>query len=438
MARLNMKTKPIHTHEGAVAKHITPYMQLRRSVLSTLLWEKQFYEDGEDIAKRICSLIPQVDPMAVAQLAIEARTAMKLRHIPLLIAREMARHPKHKALVSFTLDCIILRPDELTEFLAIYWKDGKKPLSAQVKKGLAAAFTRFNEYSLAKYNRDQAIKLKDVLFLCHAKPKDGEQDALWKKLIAGTLATPDTWEVEISASKDKQASWTRLLTENKLGGLALLRNLRNMSNAGVNQSDIIGALLQMKVDKILPYRFIAAAKHAVQLEPAIEKAMLKCADTDTDKMNGRTFILIDVSGSMDNNLSSKSDLTFLEAACGLAILAREMMSCVEVFTFSNSLVQVPARRGFALRDAIVGSQPHGGTNLGSALRALNAKSYDRIIVITDEQSSDSVGDPQAKGYMINVASNKNGVGYGKWVHVDGFSEAVLNYIKEYEKLPKGE
>jgi 60 kDa SS-A/Ro ribonucleoprotein len=35
--------------------------------------------------------------------------------------------------------------------------------------------------------------------------------------------------------------------------------------------------------------------------------------------------------------------------------------------------------------------------------------------------------------LINVASNKNGISYGKkWIHIDGFSENVINYIHEYE------
>ena len=57
----------------------------------------------------------------------------------------------------------------------------------------------------------------------------------------------------------------------------------------------------------------------------------------------------------------------------------------------------------------------------------------RLMVITDEQSHDPVPDPSGLGYMINVASNQNGVGYGAWHHIDGWSEAVVNYIGEVEK-----
>ena len=67
---------------------------------------------------------------------------MKLRHAPLLLVREMARHATHRALVAETLERVIQRADELSEFVAIYWSDGRAPLSAQVKKGLAAAFAQ--------------------------------------------------------------------------------------------------------------------------------------------------------------------------------------------------------------------------------------------------------------------------------------------------------
>lgn len=93
---------------------------------------------------------------------------------------------------------------------------------------------------------------------------------------------------------------------------------------------------------------------------------------------------------------------------------------------------MPARRGFALRDAVDASQSHSGTYLGKALAQIPEK-YDRIIVITDEQAHDRVPGPRGRGYVINVASFQNGVGYGSWTHIDGWSEAVVEYIRALEK-----
>jgi 60 kDa SS-A/Ro ribonucleoprotein len=434
MAKLNIlklsHLVPVRTHEGGPAKAIAPEQALRRSVLACMLWEDEFYEEGVQIAGRIRELVPKVDAAKVAALAVEAREAMKLRHVPLLLVREMARHASHRSLVAQTLARVIQRADELSEFMAIYWADGRAPLSGQVKKGLAAAFTKFDEYALAKYDRAGVVRLRDVLFLCHAKPKDADQAGLWRRLIEGNLFTPDTWEVALSGGGDKRAHWERLLAERKLGALALLRNLRNMKDAGVPEEAVLEALSAMKTERVLPFRFLAAARYAPQWEEALEQAMYK-AVAGRGRLGGRTVLLVDISGSMDAPLARRSEMLRMDAACGLAVLLREVCEAVEVYSFSDKLVRVPSRRGFALRDAIVSSQPHGGTKLGHALSNLRAE-YDRILVITDEQSHDRVPAPYGLGYVVNVASARNGVGYGAWTHIDGWSEAVVDYLRSLE------
>jgi 60 kDa SS-A/Ro ribonucleoprotein len=352
-------------------------------------------------------------------------------------------------LVAETLERVIQRADELTEFVAIYWKDGRAPLSGQVKKGLAAAFPKFDEYQLAKYDRGGPIKLRDVLFLCHAKPRDDKQAGVWKKLVWGRLATPDTWEVALSATgateasdpqASKRAAWERLLAENKLGALALLRNLRNLREAGVDEALVLAALRAMNTQRVLPFRFLAAARYAPQWEEALEQAMLASVAAQ-EKLPGRTALLVDVSGSMTAPLSRRSEMQRTDAAYGLAVLLREIGEKVAVYSFSDQLAEVPARRGFALRDAIDKSQRHNGTYLGKAVEELHRSAernhnerYDRLIVITDEQAHDMVPNPKGNGYVVNVASYKNGVGYGKWTHIDGWSESVVEYVRELESV----
>lgn len=436
--KLNAKTASIYTHEGAKAQHINPTQQLRRAVMACLLWEDTFYESGVSIVERIKKLVPLVDPKEVVQIARDARGKMNLRHIPLLLVREMARHSTHKKYVSRTLQYVIQRPDELTEFLAIYWKDGKEPLSKKVKQGLAYAFQKFNEYQFAKYDRDNAIKLRDALFLSHSKPQDKAAEELYKKIVNRTLTTPDTWEVALSSGENKNKVFERLMQEKKLGALAFLRNLRNMREANIKKDLIKLYSETVDISKILPYQFIAAAKTNPQYEDIIEAMMLRNLELQI-KLPGKTLLLVDVSGSMAYPLSSKSEMTRLDAACGLAILLREIAEDVEICSFSNSLATIPSRRGFALRDAIFNSQIHAGTELGSAMKIVNDLNKDghRVIVITDEQSGDRVPSPIGIGYMINVASYENGVGYGAWNHIDGFSGAILDWIKNLEAMELG-
>ena len=130
----------------------------------------------------------------------------------------------------------------------------------------------------------------------------------------------------------------------------------------------------------------------------------------------------------------------MDVAAGLAILIRE--KCEEAYfaTFSDGLMEIPARRGFALRDAIVGSQAHRGTLLAQALGTLKGHfgwgGLDRLVVITDEQSQDGIIPAWIpRSYVVNVAPYAQGVSYRDgWEHIDGWSERVIDYIREVEAL----
>src|SRR5271166_779791 len=308
MSRTNVLSRSnLVTHEGAPAwGHMTPEQALRRSVLSCLLWEQEFYEDGQSIAGRIAEAAKTVSPRVLADLAYEARGKFNLRHVPLLLLALLAGRGVKDGLVGDAIAATIQRADELAEFLTIYAKvNGVAPgalkpkLSAQVKKGLAAAFTKFDAYQLAKYDRAGAVRLRDALFLCHAKPKDDEQGALWKQLIAGELTSPDTWEVALSGGADKKETFERLLREGNLGYLALLRNLRNMTQAGCDDALIREAILARKgAQRVLPFRYIAAARACPQMEPALDQALVASISA-MPALRGKTAILVDVSGSMD-------------------------------------------------------------------------------------------------------------------------------------------
>lgn len=447
-------SEPVFTAPGAVASHINSELQLRRTVMACMLWENIAYEDGISVAERIGTLIKKIDPETVAKIAIEARNEMKLRHVPLLIVREMARLETHRYLVSQTLNSIIQRPDELAEFISIYWKEKKEPLSAQVKKGLAMAFTKFNEYQLAKYNKDGAIKLRDVLFLCHAKPGDKAQEKLWKKLVDGKLAIPDTWEVALSASdgENKKEIWERLLKEDKIPAMAFIRNLRNFKKEGVSEELVNEGFKNLKTDRILPFRFITAAANAPEFEPQLDKAMERSM-SQVSRLPGKTILIVDVSGSMTSRVSGKSEVSRLDTAASLAILTRGICEDVKVyatggndFTRVHKTSLVPARTGMALRDVVreqVSKLGGGGIFLKQCIDYVYEleKTADRIIVITDEQDCDTACKSPDKAntfgkanYLINISSERNGVGYGKWTHIDGWSEHVIEYIAQAENI----
>lgn len=428
------KTYPT-THEGGPSTNIPPLAQLRRLTMACMLWEDTFYVDGKTVADQIAEVCTKVKAQDIVDLAVEIHQKGLLRHIPLFLIVEAL---KKKAKCIDAIDIICNRPDQMTELLTLYWKNGRCPTAKQLEKGLAKAFTKFDEYQLQKYNRDTPVKLRDVMFKCHPKPKNDAQKELWKRLIDGKLATPETWETKLSAGEDKKESFEQLLTEGKLGKLALVRNLRNMRDAGISK-DLVAEHLLKPSRPILPFQFLAAAKMVPQWEDIIDAGMIKTMESH-EKFDGMTIVLVDVSGSMDSRISSKSDMTHQDAAAALAILIRSITKEGLICTFSDRLISIPARHGMALRDAIKNSQPNNGTALGAALTQLNTE-YEklarakRIIVITDEQSSDTIPHmPIENCYVINTGAYQNGIkNNGQWLTISGFSENTINYILEVER-----
>ena len=209
-----------------------------------------------------------------------------------------------------------------------------------------------------------------------------------------------------------------------------------MTQAGVDIALIRECIRTMNVERILPFRFISAARYAPTLEPELEQAMFKCL-ASVERLPGSTVLCVDTSGSMSSTVSEKSEISRRDAACALAILLREICENCQVVAFGSTAGLVPPRRGFGLNDAIGNGKFGHGTDIAAAITVAQAiNPLDRLIVLTDEQSATRVGNPlkHVKGYMVNVASYKNGIGYGDWVHLDGWSEAIVDYIQQFEKL----
>jgi hypothetical protein len=433
---------------GMKAAQQDAYGLLRRAVLSCLLWEDLAYESGN--SDNIAALIPQVDPLLVAELAKEARHQQKLRHIPLYLASEMLKHPTHRPLVAGVLESVITRVDMITDFLAIYWKQGKQPLASQAKKGLSAAFNRFSEYAFAKYDRNAPIKLRDVMFLVHPKPEPGKEE-LFKRIADRTLEVPDTWEVALSAHGNQAAVWQRLIEENKLGALAFLRNLRNMKKADVDHHVMRQGFAQLRSQMLLPLNFLAAVSHAPEFAKEIEALMMKTYQR-LPKLQGYTVFVVDVSGSMGARISGKSDFTRVKVAQAMALLAANQCERIDIFATAGS----DARRGHATEKI---AYPESGFGLlkqidekmrklgGGGIFTRQCLEYirtqvsgtpDRIIVFSDSQDCDAtnkVPKPFAKhNYIVDVSAHKRGINYkGVWTaEVCGWSEHFLTYIASLE------
>ena len=425
---------------------------LRRAVLANLLWERNAYIDGVDVAKQIIDLVPQVEPEVVASLAIEARTVQKLRHVPLLLARECVRHKSHRHVVGALLPQILLRADEPAEFLSLYWKDGKCPLAKQVKLGLAASFKKFTEYHFAKYDRNMKVKLRDAMFLAHPKPPQGQEE-LYTRIAKRQLTPPDTWEVALSTGKDKKETWKRLIQEKKLGALAFLRNLASMERENVPRETIRTGLETLNARWLLPKDYLAAALAAPRWEQELEALMLQSL-SHWPKLTGHSVLIVDVSGSMGQSLSKKSQFSRLDVGAMLCILATEVCHSVSIYATAGSDSKrkhatriLPTRRGFAIQEVVKRAENllgRGGIFTRQCLEWIKNEERDvpeRVIVFSDSQDCDDDGSrkpaPFGKhNYIVDVSAETHGINYrGLWTaEISGWSEGFLRYIAAAEWL----
>lgn len=462
MSKLNPNLKPASKFDierlaggsGALAAKQSNVALLRRAVLANLLWEDVAYMDGISVADEIKRLIPLCPASDVYNIALEARLMQKLRHTPLFIAVEMCKYPEHKLFVKDLLPRIITRADMLTDFLAIYWKDSKKPICNQAKKGLALAFHNFNEYKLAKYDRNAAIKLRDVMFLVHAKPRNDYEKELFNKVANRILTTPETWEVLLSRGEDKKATWTKLIQEGKIGGLAMLRNIANMQKASVDRKIIQQGLSALKSSMLLPLDFWKAARMNPVFERDIEDAMIN-SYANLPKLKGKTLFIVDVSGSMRARVSAKSDFTRYDAACAMAMLAANQCEDYEIVctagndcTYTGAHEHIPyPQKGFGIFGQIQATNKNiggGGIFIRQCLEWCNDKfkgqKFDRIIVFSDSQDCDPqklLPKPFGKhNYIVDISAHTRGVNYKSvWTaEISGWSEHFLTYIAALEGL----
>lgn len=457
MARTNVKKKlPLaRTHEGAVSRtnRETPLSQLTRVVLAHMLWEDQFYIDGKATTGLIQTLAAKVPVEDLARLAPLARTTFKLRHVPLLLLTVLVDRTrgdvKNTAATVSAIKQTLLRPDEMGELISLYRKTfNTRKLPNVLKRGVAAAFSNFDEYQISKYaNKEGDITLRDVMFMVHPTPHRPIYDQLTNK----TTQAPATWEVLLSAGADKAETFTSLLQNKKLGGLAFLRNLRNIEQAKVPYSVVKQYFdtAERAMNGVFPFQFFTAYKNTVEYKDLLNKLFLRTM-TSRGKFKGTTLIVIDVSGSMwSGQIAKYNSLNRIGAAAALGAIAKEICEDAKiVLTGQRSIVLNTAVSGIPLAEEIEGgpvscAAGRGGIYLTPAMRFCASKfdniEFDRVIVITDEQDCGHGSDAPDKApllgrhnYLINVGAYQSGIAHNKWTTISGFSDGVFDYISAME------
>lgn len=321
-----------------------PLQHLYELTVSTLFGKDTFYRSSNELVKELKKEVKEAVSMDaldfVANLAIHARTVMGIRTMPIVLVVEFAKElraqeKQYENMRKLVCD-VIQRADQITDMYAyaldVFGDKGKVPMA--IKRGVADAFNKFNAYHFAKYNRDGVVKFRDVLRIVHPEAKNTAQGFVFEKIMKETLEAPYTWEVELSRNGQLPASerksnkeiWTELLQKKTdkgyavLGYMALLRNLRNIVEAGVDNEvlkehvcDVLRDPKRVAESKQFPFAFVqaynAVEKTAPQgLKNALSDALeLSCVNIP--QLGESVVLFVDSSGSMQGgwSLNSRGD-----------------------------------------------------------------------------------------------------------------------------------
>ena len=435
------------THEGAPG-----FARDSKSELFLLavahLGDGSFYESAPERDRRFCTLIRAVaknDPQWIAKFVPWLRDSAGMRTASVVAAAETAKAlleagvPGGRQVVASALQ----RADEPGELLAYWTSHYGRSIPKPVKRGTGdALFRLLGEYPLMKYDTgSHAYRIADVLALVHAGDRKGSAQGGrfrgdWQRDLFGYAvgrrygrdeapeslamvranqrlraeagedpsvlldgerlkAAGMTWEDALSLAGPrvpKRELWTALVP--LLGYFALVRNLRNIDEAGVPDSVASQAAAriadpeQVRRSRLFPFRFLAAYKAVPSLRWAypLEQA-LNASLSNVPELKGRTLVLVDRSGSMFGTVSEKSGLNRADSAAlfGAALALRAEYADLVEFGTGSQVVKL--QQGESVLKAVQRFGNLGGTDTAGAVRRHYRDGFhSRVVIVTDEQA----------------------------------------------------
>lgn len=408
------------------------------SLLLTTFVENKFYEVAEpprnkrgfrrriqpDAAKmppsrieRLCDLIgsfPSEQLPFVGRAAIYARTQGYMRTITHVLVPELNRVASGNDWMRRVVCKTVLRPDDALEMAAYQTMKYGRPFPNALRRGLRDCFEGteykkpFDAYQLAKYRGSGKTRsLVDLFNLIRPKPQNQQQEQLFRELMTGQLRSKDTWESRLTQAGQEAAGiddeksrvealqeakaevWSDLIKTQKIGQLALLRNLRNI----IGQApDILPEALELLVDKnriqrsmILPFRYYTAYQQIrqygqennrevlVALSQALDRALV-----NVPSLQGKTLVVLDESGSMVGRP--------LEIGAIFASILFKVNNA-DLLTFSEEARWWrlnPLDSTVTIAETLINQATGGGTNFHAIFQTASQK-YDRIIILSDMQ-----------------------------------------------------
>ena len=340
------------------------------------------------------------DAEATLQLAVYLRSEDNIRVTPQVIVVRAANTPavKGTGLIRKYAAEVMQRADEpatqMAYQLATYGAD--KPIPNGLKRAWRDYLSRMNDYHLAKYRMEgRMVKTVDVVNVVH--PTGSSVDKLVKGELKLGGEDTETWESMRSAGKP----WDE--TVPVMGHMALLRNIRNLVQAGVKPELWTEKLVKTApTGRQLPFRYYSAFREVEQVTKdarvldAIETAMEMSLE-NLPILPGRSLVLTDNSGSargVTTSTMGSMQMSTIGNLMGI-LTAKISANGGDLGVFGDRLEMLSIRKKSSTLDLLKqaenlatkvgGSTEHGIWLAMDQITNKNEK-YDNIFVYSDMQA----------------------------------------------------
>ena len=390
------------SYEGG-AVYEKPAIDEWLNLLFSSFLEKGFYESAATQQSRFLELTDKIANTYgykfVAKCAVFARSQLGMRSISQFTAAWLNDKSFENKRAFYRAFCH--RPDDVAElFAAVDFLKSKR--SHALVRGCGDYLSNISSYTLGKYKlNSRTYNMFDLINLTHAT------SSAINDYKTGFLTAPDTWEVKISTAETDEArdlEWVRLVQEHRLGYMALIRNLNNILDCKdyISEDWIKQYLIPQLMNKdaihqslVFPYRIYTAYKNLKVKNIAVIYALseaFKIAMDNAPRLKGSSVIFLDVSGSMDNRISSNSNISLKEVGACFAVNIFLSNPDTTIIKFGSRAKKANLNlynNVFALIEQLCDNENCGySTEIEPAFDLVSEDSYDRTFIISDMQVMD--------------------------------------------------
>lgn len=474
---------------GGSAYMLAPKARLMQYLMTGTL-NGTFYASAEDQLDVLLNLTMEVDAEFLARAAIYARQRGYMKDAPALIAAVLTQ--KSPALAKTVFERVIDNGRMLRNFVQILrsGKSGRKSLGTAPKRLVQQWLEQASDVQLLNASVGQQPSLADIIKMVHPKPKDATRECLYGWLIGKSVDVDKLPQIVQEFEQFKRGQGPlpavdfRLLTGLPLSTAQWIdiarhapwqmtrMNLNTFARHGVfepeSESDLtelIAARLRdadlVRRARAYPYQLLVAYAHAHDVPMQVKEALQDALDAaleNVPELEGKTWVMVDVSGSMQSPVtgtrsgaSSKVQCIDVAALIASALLRKNRQAGVIVFNTVARLVALNPRDSVVSNTQKLCALLGGGTAISSGFDLLNQEGAvgDTVIVVSDNQSwaDTSKGatatmkawelfrqcNPQARMVCMDLQpyGSVQAAPRADILHVGGFSDAVFDLLASF-------